>query len=355
VRSLAEILADPGALDPPEVVAPRLAWRGRVVLLAAREKEGKSTIASAATAAVSSGRRFLGDTAARGAVLYAALEDHEGEVAQRLVGFRADPQNVFIVTALADPGALAEAVAITSPVLIVVDTLAAFTAAIGPKSGAAEDWVPVMAQLTRLARESDAAVLLLHHARKSDGRYRDSTAIGAGVDVVLEMAEGGESSVRRIEARGRWAMSPFSVRLAGSPDDLADAWRYELVSGELSVEARVVLFVERNAGCSLRQVREGVQGRMKEIGAAIARLMQAGELENRGTGAAYELHLAGESGSRPGTGQEGTGSDGNPYGTRAEPGSGTGEQATGSRSPSLGTARREPVPGKAASEEETPW
>jgi len=46
-RSLAELLADPDALNPPEPVIPRLAYRGRVTLLAAREKAGKSTVFTA--------------------------------------------------------------------------------------------------------------------------------------------------------------------------------------------------------------------------------------------------------------------------------------------------------------------
>lgn len=60
VVSLAEVLADPDAGKPPECVAPRIAWGGRVTLLAAREKAGKSTLASAIAAAVSSGYKLFG-------------------------------------------------------------------------------------------------------------------------------------------------------------------------------------------------------------------------------------------------------------------------------------------------------
>src|SRR6185437_3394504 len=58
-RMLPEILADPELLKVPPVVMPRLAWRGRVSLLAAREKSGKTTLVGAGAAAHSAGQVFL--------------------------------------------------------------------------------------------------------------------------------------------------------------------------------------------------------------------------------------------------------------------------------------------------------
>ena len=58
--TLRELLENPVELPP--AVVPRLAWPGRSTLLAAREKEGKSTLMTAAAAAVSRGSSFLGST-----------------------------------------------------------------------------------------------------------------------------------------------------------------------------------------------------------------------------------------------------------------------------------------------------
>ena len=55
-RSLAELLADPSLLQPPTIVADRFAWRGRVTLLAGREKSGKSTLSAFLVASVSRDR-----------------------------------------------------------------------------------------------------------------------------------------------------------------------------------------------------------------------------------------------------------------------------------------------------------
>ena len=46
IRTLQSILDDPDAMKEPEAVMPRLAYAGRLTLLSAREKEGKSTLAS---------------------------------------------------------------------------------------------------------------------------------------------------------------------------------------------------------------------------------------------------------------------------------------------------------------------
>src|SRR5262249_2250487 len=156
-------------------VAPRLAWRGRTTLLAAREKAGKSTLATAAAAAVSRGAPWLGDATAGGAVLWVALEEHLADLVARMTDWAADPECVHVLDALAGRfdgmGALhAEARAI-APALVVVDTLSALVDAIGsrPDPGSSTAWTPIMAGLTRIARDTNAAVLIVHHARKSDG------------------------------------------------------------------------------------------------------------------------------------------------------------------------------------------
>lgn len=284
IRSVKEILADPELSAPPRPVAPRLAWAGRSTLLAAREKAGKSTLASGAAAAVSTGRRFLGEDTTPGPVLWVGLEEALGDTANRLADFGCDQDAVFLVDRVGEPLAeLHVAIATTGPILVVVDTLATFVAVLGLDPGSSSAWTPVMSELTRTARDSGAALLLLHHARKSDGRYRDSSAIGAGVDVILEMDEGDGGWVRKIRGRGRWRVDDCAVRLA---DD-----RWELAAGELSLDARVLLFVENNPGASSRAVRGGVQGKAREIDATVERLLERGAVLDTGgpTGHQYEI------------------------------------------------------------------
>lgn len=241
-RPLSVILADPAALEPPAPVVPRLAWRGRTTLLAAREKAGKSTPATAAAAAVSRGASWLTDPTTPGVVLWLTLEEHVSDLAARMAEWAADTERVHVIDTmigLDDPIArLHVETRAVAPALVVIDTLSALVDASGarPDPGSSAAWTPIMAALNRIARETDAAVLILHHARKSDGAYRDSSAIGAGVDVIVEMADGGDAEVRALRVRGRWRVGDYSVRLVGD--------RYELTSGEPSLDARVLLYVK---------------------------------------------------------------------------------------------------------------
>jgi hypothetical protein len=296
-RPLTAILADPSALEPPAVVVPRLAWRGRTTLLAAREKAGKSTLATAAAAAVTRGAPWLGDPSPGGTVLWVALEEHVSDVARRWDDWKADAERVYVVESLhgvEDPLAAlyAEARAVT-PILIVVDTLSALVDAIGsrPDPGSSTAWTPIMAALTRLARDTEAAVLVLHHARRSDGAYRDSSAIGAGVDVIVEMTDGADGD-RVLKVRGRWQVSDYAVRLVGN--------QYNLATGEPSLDTRVLLFIEAHPRCSQRAVEQGVPARAKDVRAAIRRLLASDAVRNDGTETTMRLFRGGtHSGTHP--------------------------------------------------------
>jgi hypothetical protein len=301
-RPLTAILDNPAALEPPVVVVPRLVWRGRVTLLAAREKAGKSTLATAAAAAVSQGAAWLGDATTQGPVLWVALEEHVSDLAARFHDWQADAARIHVIDSLwglDDPmdALYAEARAV-GPTLLVVDTLSALVDATGarPDPGSSTAWTPIMSALTRIARDSDAAVGILHHARRSDGAYRDSSAIGAGVDAIVEMADGPDADVRVLRVRARWRVGDYSIRLAGG----AGPPRYELAKGEPSLDARVLQYVAAHPGCSSRAVRTDVAGRTADITAAIHRLLGAHAIENRGDETAMSLYTAGTtSGTTP--------------------------------------------------------
>jgi RecA/RadA recombinase len=284
LRTLADILRDPSVLELPETVVPRLAYRGRVTLVAGREKSGKSTLAGAGAACVSAGRPFLGETTTPTRVLWVSLEEHLGDLARRFVEHGAEPENVLVLERPSDGLAeLETAVRVHAPRLVVLDSLAEFCDRWVDEASQASQWVAPLAALRSLARTHDLGLQLIHHARKSDGRYRDSFAIGAAVDVILEMEAANEDQrVRRLRARGRFALEDFAVRLV--------AYDFELVGGELSLDARVVLYVEGNPGCSKRQVREHIAGRASDVDRIVDRLVKEGVLEDRGISNRHQYH-----------------------------------------------------------------
>jgi hypothetical protein len=284
-RSMGELLSDPRALDPPRPVVPRLAWQGRLTLLAGREKGGKSTLAGAATAAVTKGATFLECPTLEGTVLYVHREEHKGEVLRRFDRFGADNDSVFLTDRI-DLATLEREAPNYKPVLIVIDTLAAFVGGAIDDPGNSAKWTPILQGFVALARDHDAAVLLLHHARRSDGSYRDSSAIGAAPDALIEMREDTKDRwVRQLSARARWEVPDYSVRLTESG--------YVLASGELSLDARVLAFVGSNPRCNMRRVTTAIAGRTAQVAATVHALLERGALVNAGTGGNHALVLAG--------------------------------------------------------------
>jgi len=95
-----------------------------------------------------------------------------------------------------------------------------------------------MVGLQEIARQLDVAVIVLHHARKSDGVARDSGEITARADVVLEQKTLPEDGVQRFTVRGRWTVADFAVKLVGDRHELTAAGAGE---STLSPQRRRVL------------------------------------------------------------------------------------------------------------------
>jgi hypothetical protein len=276
VRSLAEILAHPENLRAPTEIVPRLAWTGRVTLLAAREKAGKSTLAAAGCAMLSRGGYFLGEFVDVGCVLWLSADNESlYEQVARLRRFQAEPQNFFVVTEWdRTPSALFRIA--DRAAVVVIDTLASFAELAVQDAGSSTAWTPLMLAIKRCANDTGAAFVLLHHANKASNTYRDSTAIGAGVDAVLEMSETTEApELRRIKARGRWPMTDFSVRLDGDSYDLAD--------NAPSLDAQVLGAIVAEPGISRHAIGAQLEGRHEAIIACLKRLAADGRIENRGS------------------------------------------------------------------------
>jgi hypothetical protein len=284
-RSLAELMADPTILQEPAVVIPRLIWRQRTTLFAAREKIGKSTFLGWAAAALSRGGQWLGETMAAANLLWVGKEEHPGDIIRRFVAAGADAARVFIQ--LETPEGLqsiASTIAQMRPAATFIDTLASMVENIVEDPNDSVAWNGVMNTFGRMARDGDTGIAFAAHARKSDGRYRDSTAIGAGVDVIEEMDElgangtNGASSHRRIRARGRWAIGDYSVRFDGKDG-------FSLLSaGEIPMDLQVLDFIRAHTGSSKRAVRDGVGGRKEAVDAALTQLVERGLVMQEGTG-----------------------------------------------------------------------
>lgn len=223
----------------PWVVEP-IACRKEVTLLFGREGRGKSMLAQMLAMAVADPGSIAlpqGLTATPGRVLIIDAENGESLIHRRLhqAGLT-DPSRYVVMEAdgldLRDEGhkrELLSAIRRESPDLIVLDGLASL--APGIRENDSEAMGPWMMFVQRIARQLNAAVVLLHHATKTDGgtNYRGSGAIGAvpTLDLAL-IAHDGDPDPSRRELR--WG----KVRIAARPDP---AWvRITSNDGALRIE-----------------------------------------------------------------------------------------------------------------------
>lgn len=282
---LDELLANDIIMRPPWPVVPRLAWRSRSTLVAAREKLGKSTLAGYVAAQVTRGGMFLGDPCTQGDVLVVGLEEFLGDVARRLQHFGADPVRTHLLDRLpADPRerpqALRSHVDAVRPVLIVVDTLMAYSEGTVSDASSSSQMQPVVQSLTRLAHDSESAVIVVHHGRKADGTYRDSTAIGGSVDVIAEVSsheDDTDPTLRRIKLRGRVPVQDFRFRYDGHAFHLD-------TGGKLPLEDRIIAIVRTRPGLSLRDLREAAEARAAEVDRVVMQMLAKQQIMDEGRG-----------------------------------------------------------------------
>lgn len=211
---------------PPRWAVEPLLVRGEVTLLFGREGRGKSLLSQIiAIALADPGALELisGLTATFGRVVTVDAENGEPLIHSRLHGAGlTDASNYIAFEARGldlreqgDVDHLRAVIRKENPSVVVLDSLA--TLAPGVRENDSEAMSPLMQRVQRLARDTDTAVLLLHHASKGgDGsNFRGSGAIGAVpvMDVVLIAHEGDPDPQRR---ELRWG----KVRVAARPDPL---------------------------------------------------------------------------------------------------------------------------------------
>lgn len=286
---LDELLENESIMRPPPPIVPRLAWAGRSTLLAAREKVGKSTLTGYVTACVSRGRPFLGEPTARGDVLIIGLEEFIGDTARRLRHFDADATRVYLVDRFAGepalrPKELRDHIEAVRPVLVIIDSLTAYGHGQIQDDNNASQMARVVQPLSDVVHQLGVALILIHHATKATGRSRGSTAITAGVDVVVEFEApeklaDTDPTLRVVRSVGRVPVPRlYQIRF--------DETHYTVVDSgsELPLDQRIIAFVRDHPPSSVRDVRESVRGNFSTIESVITQLLTDGRLLDIGRG-----------------------------------------------------------------------
>lgn len=217
--SISELLAE-GEI-PIEWLWEPFIPKGSVSTLTAYMKVGKSTLVYAFIAALVRGEPFCGFPTTKTPVLILAVEEHKREVVNRLLRFGAKTTDPIMVhTGPLAPSAetyagLDKVIKDNHIGLVVVDTLSRFWAIADENDNAMA--LRALAPLQDMARETGAAVLLIHHNGKMEaggGRdIRGASALFGAVDQALILKHHGEhrSTFRRLETFGRYDDTPPEI------------------------------------------------------------------------------------------------------------------------------------------------
>ena len=206
--------------------------RGGVVLITAKPKVGKSTLARELGLAVAKGTPFLGRETCPAPVLYVCLEDRWQHARRHLLAIGAGRDDALFASFGTRPDKpatwLLEAISRHRLGMAIIDPLFRFLPSITDANSYAEI-SNATDPIISIARRSGCTLVLTHHARKSGGLDGDealgSTAIAGTPDTIISISRGGEHrqlSTTQREGENMQAtrldMDPHSQRLAlGQP------------------------------------------------------------------------------------------------------------------------------------------
>jgi hypothetical protein len=276
-------------------VVPYLAWASRSTLLAAREKSGKSTLTGYMAAQVSNGGTFLDEPCEQGVALIIGLEEFIGDTARRLRDFEADPKKVELVDQFRRPATerleeIRQHIADVRPVLVILDSLIAYSMGVITDANNSTQTGAVVQALTNLAHESGIALVIIHHARKSDGKYRDSSAIGGAVDIIAEVFcpdEAADPNRRRVRPLGRVPARAVDFRYDGRAYSRIDSHG----EAKAPIEQRILSVVRERPGVGANDVADAVSENRRTVLDRIRFMINQRQLINDGSAQFYRLRL----------------------------------------------------------------
>ncbi|HSE44999.1 MAG TPA: bifunctional DNA primase/polymerase [Gemmatimonadales bacterium] len=211
------------APDEHEWVVEDYIPRGALIMVASEEKVGKSTLVGAMCSAIAHGEPFLGRTTTRCPILVLAVEEHITDVKLRAVKFGlqpGDPVKFYVGELGSDDQTyrdLRTTVQTMGAGLVVLDTLGQHLSSVLESENDNMAAIKAVRPWLHLARDTNAAVVIIHHAGKTGAAYRGASAFGGIVDQILTLRHGG-GTFRRIESRGRYWNTPrdLCIRLIGN-------------------------------------------------------------------------------------------------------------------------------------------
>lgn len=200
---------------------PEITWiwehlipEGRLFLVAAYPKVGKSELMFDLAVAVSQGKEFLDHKTKQTGVLILALEEHRQDIKRRLSKLGScelDPIEIHFGELKNDPETLQdlkEFIISRNIGLMIIDTISCFWK-IQSENSNTEVHDALMPLLT-LAHETNCSIGLIHHKNKQGGEdeksIRGASALFGIVEqaLFLENRKGGNGTQRTLKTKGRY-------------------------------------------------------------------------------------------------------------------------------------------------------
>ncbi|MEA2621641.1 MAG: putative primase/helicase [Chloroflexota bacterium] len=241
-RSLAACRLDvPSLLDEPETPVPwrcdKLAADGYVTVLTGEGGEGKSFLALALAKAVAEGGSAAGIACLAGRAVIFDAENGERLLARRLKAARVPRKGVEVYNAdgfdirrdIEDFKAVIRA---ERADLVVLDSLRIL--APGAKESEGDDMAPVMTAIRHVARETGAAVVVVHHRGKGENAsdYRGSSVIRDQADMLFVLGRNKSDP----QARTRRSVKTSKCRIDFEPDTRWLSVETDDETGAVSIE-----------------------------------------------------------------------------------------------------------------------
>lgn len=204
VREPARKLDVPALLAQPDEPIPyrldRFVADGCVTALAGHGGEGKSLLAAAAAISVALGGTVAGITATKGHAVIFDAEQGERLIAKRLKLTGAPARGVAVYEATGLNLAkhadwIIDTIRAENAQLVVLDSLRTLAPGMAENDG--DTVLPVTAALRRIARETQAALLVLHHRPKHGPGYRGSSVLRDQIDALFVLGRDPQDPERR--------------------------------------------------------------------------------------------------------------------------------------------------------------
>jgi hypothetical protein len=282
--------------EAPEWLVHHLLPRGRLALLAAYPKVGKSTFATQLAIAVAQGRDFLGRPTYQGGVLYVNAEERRDDLMGRLRNFGMnDADSICLWTETAkdtpeDQALINNFIRENNITLVIIDTFATYLM-IQDETNNSQVTARLKPYLD-MAHSTGAAILFIHHERKnSDGGNDDGRAIRGGgailamTGVALQLQrESGGGTRRHLGISSQYSEIPRVLKLDYKDDEYVCLGTPEESSRATQRDKAIAVLPPAKPGLTVAETAKKAEMSLRATRTALERAYVARMAERAGAG-----------------------------------------------------------------------